>query len=410
MTELMQIQSDNYMIFEFPILTKFRKAKDELKLKRTYELYNRYIEKYNTFLKDKNCLNNMQSVILFFNEFRKDRKTATQQLCKSALRVAFLKIPQVKRDLMAVTLIKEIFKEKLKTSEINHKVSKDELFSIEELIHIFKNVSKRDSLLMRFLYCTGCRISEALGALKKNVEKNGGVKILITGTKNKRDHYLKCDSPLFSEIEQDFKGNKYIFESKSGKQLHSCNVYKSFMNYSTQSVKLFPNKGKVSKDTNKIIDLLSEFNDSSELLKEIRQWEPMSFFNSDNVVNRVYSLFEGKKISKEHFESIIELILKEVEHSKLICTKKLTNKKLNPHSFRHSLATHLSQSGKSFRAIGELLNHKDPSITIRMYDHSELTGEELDDFFNTSGVLKTDCKKQEILDKISIPMELRKNK
>jgi len=60
MTELMQIQSDNYMIFEFPILTKFRKAKDELKLKRTYELYNRYIEKYNTFLKDKNCLNNMQ--------------------------------------------------------------------------------------------------------------------------------------------------------------------------------------------------------------------------------------------------------------------------------------------------------------------------------------------------------------
>ena len=66
----------------------------------------------------------------------------------------------------------------------------------------------------------------------------------------------------------------------------------------------------------------------------------------------------GKKISRQ----MIFLIIKDVAQKAGI------NKKISPHTFRHSFATHLVQNGADLRAVQDLLGHAS-IITTEIYTH-----------------------------------------
>jgi site-specific recombinase XerD len=70
------------------------------------------------------------------------------------------------------------------------------------------------------------------------------------------------------------------------------------------------------------------------------------------------------KITRRHHlhETAVQKAIKEVARQAKI-TKHVT-----PHTFRHSFATHLLQSGYDIRAIQELLGHKDVKTTM-IYTH-----------------------------------------
>ena len=66
----------------------------------------------------------------------------------------------------------------------------------------------------------------------------------------------------------------------------------------------------------------------------------------------------GKAISRNGFNFLLNNLLKE----------KGIEKKVTPHTLRHSFATHMLDNGADLRTIQELLGHSD-IVTTRIYTH-----------------------------------------
>jgi len=103
-------------------------------------------------------------------------------------------------------------------------VGGDKVLSSEELSTLIERSPRRTALMIRFLYETGCRVSEACAATVDRCKVNGTVQIRIFGKGNK-ERTVRCSRSLFDEIRTVFNGH-YLFESASGRPLHDRNVAK----------------------------------------------------------------------------------------------------------------------------------------------------------------------------------------
>jgi site-specific recombinase XerD len=109
---------------------------------------------------------------------------------------------------------------------------------------------------------------------------------------------------------------------------------------------IFVNKGKGRKD--RVVPF-------SGILKELLK----KYFDE---YKPIYWLFEGQDRKLPYSERSVQKVVKNA------VKKAAVNKKVTPHSFRHSYATHLMDGGTDVRYIQELLGHTDIKTTL-IYTH-----------------------------------------
>ena len=102
----------------------------------------------------------------------------------------------------------------------------DKVLSPDEVEILVSKSPARTAALIRFLADTGVRISEALNIKITDCRAdNGRTKIRILG-KGKKERTVRISTDLYYSIYRIFGGDTWLFESKSGNQVHDRNAAK----------------------------------------------------------------------------------------------------------------------------------------------------------------------------------------
>ena len=110
------------------------------------------------------------------------------------------------------------------------------VWSEHEYHQVLKNATERQQCFLRYLWQTGCRVSELTGAKILNAHRQGQtVDIRIVGKGNKERH-VRITAKLFDRIRETFAGAEYLFETAGGKHYRRSYVSDQIAKLSARAI------------------------------------------------------------------------------------------------------------------------------------------------------------------------------
>lgn len=188
--------------------------------------YSREARRFLSFAKDRGIsLESYAAYILGLEDEGKSVSTVNKHIaaCRALIRRLFASpdITDVQKWKLEQA-IKEIPFRKMATRA----VGSDKCLSTDEVEILISKSPVRTALLIRFLSDTGCRISEALNIKHRDCKpENEKTWIRILG-KGKKERTVRISTVLYERILDCFEGSTWIFESRSGNQVHDRNAAK----------------------------------------------------------------------------------------------------------------------------------------------------------------------------------------
>jgi len=101
--------------------------------------------------------------------------------------------------------------------KVRQPVSGGKLVTHDEVAKIIAVMSDRGAGFCRFLYYTGCRVSEMLGIRLSDCRGNGTVSISVVG-KGDKSRVVEIPRELFEQLKGIYGGGAWLFETSAGTQ------------------------------------------------------------------------------------------------------------------------------------------------------------------------------------------------
>jgi len=201
---------------------------------------------------------------------------------------------------------------RLKNKPVDNKI-KNLPINYNDVLNVIVNPD-RISVIIRFLFNTGCRITESLNIKNTDISYlSQSEKSIHIKRKGDKEADIPIENELYNEIKSIYnKDNEYLFYTESGMKYNRCNLYSQI----TKKFDIYLNKKYL---------LLQLENKTSREKREIRR------------------NFEKKKYY------------------------------VRPHLLRHLFACYkLLVEQESIKAVSNALSHSSTSITQDMYIHDDL--------------------------------------
>lgn len=91
------------------------------------------------------------------------------------------------------------------------------VISEKDYTTLVETLKPREALFIKFLYNSGCRVSEMLGIQTKDIKVKGRVVYISIVGKGSKHRYLRTPIELYKEIKNTFGKCKYLFSNKKNK-------------------------------------------------------------------------------------------------------------------------------------------------------------------------------------------------
>jgi integrase/recombinase XerD len=193
------------------------------------------------FLRKNKLEFNVASIKKYFiylnnSDYAVNTKNIKRQAVKKVIRDIMQTAPE--KDRIEINRILEFLDKdpETKAYKINSKgVTKDKVLTEKEYkIFIKKIPNKTITMFVKFLWATGCRISEVLNIKLKNIsidKENAYIVILGKGKKERRI-FIKVE--LLKEIQSYFKGKVFLFEKTNGEKYNRVYVSSEIKKYAKE--------------------------------------------------------------------------------------------------------------------------------------------------------------------------------
>ena len=103
------------------------------------------------------------------------------------------------------------------------RVTSDKIVHEDEYRTLLEHAADRNGLVLEFLWSTGCRISEVLGARLSDCKpENGHVNVRVLG-KGQKERHVRIARELYDRIVETFAGGTWLFETAGGMPMDDRN-------------------------------------------------------------------------------------------------------------------------------------------------------------------------------------------
>jgi len=178
---------------------------------------------FNAFLNKNKHSVNSDSINSFLNSC--SWKPGTRNFKMQGLKKIIINQPSYAENFILISAINEMFKKEVKKAKLSKKITDKDYLTYQQIQDLKKVSTKKLSLIIDFLFQTGCRISEMINCRIDEINTNGVAIIKVLGKGNKQ-RIVYCELDLIEKIKNEFRGKYYLFETKSDKQYNRQNLLK----------------------------------------------------------------------------------------------------------------------------------------------------------------------------------------